>query len=58
MSDEQDKIYYCVADTYEAAANSPHIEGLKSSGTSSSINRQNRRVGYGWINGISRQRAC
>jgi molecular chaperone HtpG len=32
MSDEQDKIYYCVADTYEAAANSPHIEGLKSKG--------------------------
>ena len=27
-----DKIYYCVADTYEAAANSPHIEGLKSKG--------------------------
>ena len=32
MSDDQDKIYYCVADTYEAAANSPHIEGLKSKG--------------------------
>ena len=28
-NDDQDKIYYCVADTYEAAANSPHIEGLK-----------------------------
>ena len=26
MGDDQDKIYYCVADTYEAAANSPHIE--------------------------------
>ena len=26
------KIYYCVADTYQAAANSPHIEGLKSKG--------------------------
>ena len=33
MSDDQDKIYYCVADTFEAAANSPHIEGLKSKGT-------------------------
>jgi molecular chaperone HtpG len=32
MGDDQDKIYYCVADTYEAAANSPHIEGLKSKG--------------------------
>jgi molecular chaperone HtpG len=30
VNDDQDKIYYCVADTYEAAANSPHIEGLKS----------------------------
>ena len=28
-SDDQDKIYYCVADTFEAAMNSPHIEGLK-----------------------------
>ena len=28
-NDDQDKIYYCVADTHEAAANSPHIEGLK-----------------------------
>jgi molecular chaperone HtpG len=28
-NDDQDKIYYCVADTYEAAVNSPHIEGLK-----------------------------
>jgi molecular chaperone HtpG len=33
MNDDQDKIYYCVADTFEAAANSPHIEGLKSKGT-------------------------
>ena len=33
MADDQEKIYYCVADTYEAAANSPHIEGLKSKGT-------------------------
>ena len=32
MNDDQDKIYYCVADTFEAAANSPHIEGLKSKG--------------------------
>jgi molecular chaperone HtpG len=32
MVNDQDKIYYCVADTYEAAANSPHIEGLKSKG--------------------------
>ncbi|NCU88474.1 MAG: molecular chaperone HtpG [Proteobacteria bacterium] len=32
MGNDQDKIYYCVADTYEAAANSPHIEGLKSKG--------------------------
>ena len=29
FNDDQDKIYYCVADTHEAAANSPHIEGLK-----------------------------
>ena len=28
-SNDQDKIYYCVADTFEAAMNSPHIEGLK-----------------------------
>lgn len=28
-SDDKDKIYYCVADTFEAAMNSPHIEGLK-----------------------------
>jgi len=32
MSEDQDKIYFCVADTYEAAVNSPHIEGLKSKG--------------------------
>ncbi len=27
--ESQDKIFYCVADTFEAAINSPHIEGLK-----------------------------
>jgi molecular chaperone HtpG len=32
MKGDQDKIYFCVADTYEAAVNSPHIEGLKSKG--------------------------
>ena len=32
MIEDQDKIYYCVADTYEAAVNSPHIEGLKIKG--------------------------
>ena len=32
MVEGDDKIYYCVADTYQAAANSPHIEGLKSKG--------------------------
>ena len=32
MKSDQDKIYFCVADTYEAAVNSPHIEGLKSKG--------------------------
>lgn len=32
MIEGDDKIYYCVADTYQAAANSPHIEGLKSKG--------------------------
>ena len=32
MSDGDEKIYYSIADTYEAAANSPHIEGLKSKG--------------------------
>ena len=30
MQSEQDKIYFCVADTFEAAINSPHIEKLKS----------------------------
>jgi molecular chaperone HtpG len=33
MSDEEEKIYYSIADTYEAAANSPHIEHLKANGT-------------------------
>ncbi|MDB3952028.1 molecular chaperone HtpG [Gammaproteobacteria bacterium] len=32
MKSDQNKIYFCVADTYEAAVNSPHIEGLKSKG--------------------------
>jgi molecular chaperone HtpG len=32
MIEGDNKIYYCVADTYQAAANSPHIEGLKSKG--------------------------
>ena len=32
MKPEQNKIFYCVADTFEAAINSPHIEGLKSEG--------------------------
>ena len=32
MVEGDEKIYYCVADTYQAAANSPHIEGLKSKG--------------------------
>ena len=32
MTEDDNKIYYCVADTYQAAANSPHIEGLKSKG--------------------------
>ncbi len=30
MQSEQRQIYFCVADTYEAAINSPHIEKLKS----------------------------
>ena len=30
MQSEQHQIYFCVADTYEAAINSPHIEKLKS----------------------------
>ena len=29
MEKDQDKIYYCLGDTYEAALNSPHIESLK-----------------------------
>jgi len=33
MQSDQDKIYYIVADTYEAAKNSPHLEGLKSKNT-------------------------
>ena len=32
MTEVDNKIYYCVADTYQAAANSPHVEGLKSKG--------------------------
>ena len=30
MNESEDKIYFCVADTFEAATNSPHIEKLKS----------------------------
>jgi molecular chaperone HtpG len=33
MPESQDKIYYCVADTFEAAINSPHIEGHKANNT-------------------------
>ena len=33
MDKEQDRIYYCLGDTYEAALNSPHIESLKKSDT-------------------------
>jgi len=33
MDDAQEHIYFCVADTFEAASNSPHIEKLKSKGT-------------------------
>ena len=33
MDDAQEHIYFCVADTIEAALNSPHIEKLKSKGT-------------------------
>jgi|TARA_B110000211_G_scaffold129066_1_gene148251 molecular chaperone HtpG len=33
MPEDQEKIYYCVADTFEAAINSPHIEGHKSNNT-------------------------
>jgi len=32
MQDTQEHIYFCVADTFEAASNSPHIEKLKSQG--------------------------
>ena len=32
MKSDQEEIYFCVADTYEAAKNSPHIEKLKSEG--------------------------
>jgi molecular chaperone HtpG len=32
MKPDQEEIYFCVADTYEAAKNSPHIEKLKSEG--------------------------
>ena len=33
MNDDSDKIYFSIADTFEAAANSPHIENLKANGT-------------------------
>ena len=33
MNDDSDKIYYSIADTFEAASNSPHIENLKANGT-------------------------
>ena len=33
MPESQDKIYFCVADTFEAAINSPHIEGHKANNT-------------------------
>ena len=33
MADGEEKIYYSIADTYEAAANSPHIEHLKANET-------------------------
>ena len=33
IPESQDKIYYCVADTFEAAINSPHIEGHKANNT-------------------------
>ncbi len=32
MPKDSNKIFYCIGDTYEAAANSPHIENLKKSG--------------------------
>ena len=33
MPESQEKIYFCVADTFEAAINSPHIEGHKANNT-------------------------
>jgi len=33
MKDGEEKIYYSIADSFEAAANSPHIEHLKVNGT-------------------------
>ena len=33
MNSNEEKIYYSIVDTYEAAANSPHIEHLKANGT-------------------------
>jgi len=33
MPEGEEKIYYSIADSYEAAANSPHIEHLKAKGT-------------------------
>ena len=33
MDKDQNKIYYCLGDTYEAALNSPHIESLKKANT-------------------------
>ena len=33
MNAGEEKIYYSIADTYEAAVNSPHIEHLKADGT-------------------------
>ena len=33
MADGEEKIYYSIADTYEAAANSPHLEHLKANET-------------------------
>ena len=33
MDKDQDKIYYCLGETFEAALNSPHIESLKKANT-------------------------
>ena len=33
MKEGDEKIYYSIADSYEAAANSPHIEHLKANDT-------------------------